>query len=120
MFSFGLITKALWESRELIITVLVVIGVSWGLWKFYKTVQANAQAQVKIEVLENNVKDLQRLNEQLEMQRKLDQRITESHLQDIKELEDQVQDLTLNLGQGAEDLAAESIREYFRRLKGIQ
>lgn len=109
--------------KELLIMGAVIAVIAAGGWFFYsynKALKENGAANAKIEVLQQNVNDLSEKIETLEKQREIDQRIQDAHIKDLMDMQDQLQDLNQNLGQDAEDQAATSIKEYFKRLEGVK
>lgn len=116
----GTVGSFLGNNIKWVVIGLLVVAVAFGAWRYTKLVENYAIAKQTIVQLEQNVKDKEKA---LKFERdlyKLSDSIISKLNEDKEKLVVQIEEITNNLGEGANDVAPASIRETIRRLKELK
>jgi len=116
MFTLAGIALFFKNNSKAILYLVIVLVVAAMLWKGYSIVTENAQSAVIIqtqqEALKNKDEQIKMLKDQIAIQ----QKFIGLRDQQINELNERLDGITMDLGPDVTDEAAPSIKEYFRRL----
>lgn len=117
MLALGTIVSTwLGQNVKFIVYFLIASMVAGAAWKLYSVIEENGRYEAQIMILEHNNKVK---NDQIDALRESFRLANELVVERDKELEKLAEDMkgmTDNLGVGADDQAADSLKEYFKRL----
>jgi predicted negative regulator of RcsB-dependent stress response len=119
-FALAPIATFLGNNVKWIVIGLLIVVVAFGAWRYTKLVENYAIAKQTISQLEQNVKDKEAA---LQIERdvaKLKDNVILKLNEDKDKLESQLESITENLGEDADDVAPASIRETIKRLKELK
>lgn len=117
MFTFGSIIAFLGNNVKWIAIGIAAVMFTMLLYKLYDTIKENGENRIIIQTLEQANKNQVKIITLLEKQSLLTDAVLAERDEKIKELEQESIERTQNLGPGASDQAAPSIKEYFKRLQ---
>lgn len=112
----SILTWALSNAKYLVYAGAILALVVFAT-KMYNTIKENGQSQIIIETQQKTID----AKNKLIAAKETDQRLMESALQNrdqqIEALTNQLEMITDNLGAGVDDQAADSLKEFFKRLQ---
>lgn len=111
-----------WLKSNIKYVAFIVIAIVCGLlvMKLYGTIKENGANQVIIETLQGKIEQDKKNMEILQKQIILNNYILQDRDEQLAALQEKYDGLTDNLGPGENDNAPDSIKEYFKRLQGVQ
>ena len=117
MFSFATIFAFLGSNIKWIAIGIAAVIVAMLFYKLYDTIKENGENRIIIQTLEQANKNQVKIITLLEKQSLLTDAVLAERDDKIRELEQESLTRTQNLGPGADDQAAPSLKEYFKRIK---
>lgn len=103
-------------NLKVIIYFLIASMIATAGWKLYSVIEQNGLYKSHIAILEHNNKVKDSQIDALRESFRLANELVVDRDRELRELEEKMKGNTDNLGSDADDQAAESLKEYFKRL----
>lgn len=112
----SIITGFFTGNIKVIIYFLIASMIATAGWKLYSIIEENSRFQAHIAILEHNNHVKQNQIDSLREAFRLTNELVNDRDKKLRSLEERMRGITDNLGDDADDQAADSLKEYFKRL----
>lgn len=117
---FGIAFSWFSSNIKYVLYAMAIIAALALANKLYNTIQENGQSQIIIETQQKTIEAKNRLIAAKEADQRLMEKALQNRDKEIEALTDKLELITDNLGTGADDQAADSLKEFFKRLQEQQ